>query len=185
MILERYARGKENSLVEEYIKDGPTALWLKIGLSEDEWRVVFDYLVFEHNLLYKTVAYSGEFFLGQYIKHGMSHVREILDVTNTKYDVIFEVIVDFLAISKEGLYFHVLEHRDRYMIALRARGGDFVRKVLGIWKEKYDEAWAKILDVLLNACCDAIFSKRTFENGLESFVRLMNVMREHSRICKY
>lgn len=185
LFLAKYAKGKEDSLIKKYIADGPTALRKKLGLNEEQWQVIFDYFVFEHNLLFKTVSYSSEFFLENYVKFGMTHLREILDVVDAKYDAIFEIVFDYLAISKEGLYFHVLENRDKYMIALYARGCEFMKKILGISKEKYEEHWGKVLDILLNACCDAIFSDRTFENGLNSFVYLMNRVREHRAIFKH
>lgn len=184
LFLERYARGRESSLVDRYISEGPTALREDLGLDEEQWRTLFDYLVFEHNLLYKTVTQASEFFVENYIKHGMAHVREILDVVDDKYNLIFEVVFDFLAISSEGLYYHVLQHRDRYMIAFKARGGDFVRKVLGIWKDKYDEHWAKILDLLLHSVCDDFFAESNFDNGIHFFSSLMNQMRTHRPVEK-
>ncbi|MEK7085496.1 MAG: hypothetical protein AAB953_00585 [Patescibacteria group bacterium] len=184
LLLERYARGKESNLIERYIKDGQTALREEFGLSEEEWTVIFDYLIFDHNLLYKAVMQASDFFVENYVKHGMTHVREILNINDTKYDVIWEVVFDFLAISNEGLYYHVLEHRDRYMIAFKARGGDFVRKVLGIWKEKYEEHWAKILDLLLYSICNEFISDQNFEHGLRAFSYLMNGMRENRPVEK-
>ena len=184
-LIESRVKGKEDALIESYIMAGPTATKVAMGVNSKEWEVVFDYLVFEHNMLYKAVTDSGDFFIDAFVKFGMSHVREILDATDSKYDVIIEQVFDFIAISNDALYMHVLEHRDRYMIALRARGGDFVRKVLGVWKEKYDENWERILGVLLNACCDAIFTQNTFEHGLKAFSMIVNGEREHRPLVKH
>lgn len=183
-ILERFAHGREDDLIERYIADGPTELKEKLGFADAAWRVVFDYLVFEHNLLYKTVMNSADFFVDSYIKHGMTHVRDILDVNDLRYDLMWDLVFDFVAISREGLYYHVLENRDKYLVAFRARGGDFVRKVLGVWKEKYEENWLKVLDFLLNAACDGIFSEQTFEHGLRSFSYMINGSRDHRPIWK-
>lgn len=176
--------GREDELVEKYIKDGPTVCKKSLGIRDDEWREVFDYLVFEQALLYKCVAGNAEFFVDMYVKYGTAHVREVLDIEDSKYDMVWELLFDFIAIAHEGLYYHVLEHRDRYMVAMKARGGDFVRKVLGIWKDKYDENWERILDFMLNAVCDAIFSEQTFENSLRTFSLMVNGMREHRPIFK-
>ena len=184
MVLERYARGKESELIEEYIADGPTILKEKRGFTDDEWTVIFDYLVFDNNLLYKCVLQSLDFFTESYVKHGWAHVREVLAVEDEKYNEIWRPIFDFLAIANDGLCYHMMEHRDRYMVAFRARGGDFVRKVLGIWEDKYDESWEKILDILLHAVCDAIYTENTFERGLESFTRMVNGVRIHRPIEK-
>lgn len=184
LLIERYARGREAKLIESYISEGPTAVKERLGLTDEEWTVIFDFLVFEHNLLYKAVVKSCEFFLNTYVKHGMAHVKDVLDVNDEKYDGIWEVVFDFLVISSEGLYYHVLEYRERYMMAFKARGGDFVRKVLGIWKNKYEENWAKILDLLLHGLCDDIFTEQNYDNGLKAFAYMMNGNREHRAVAK-
>lgn len=184
MLIESFARGRESSLIDLYIADGPTALREDLGLTEKQWRVIFDYLVFNFSLLSKCVASSSEFFLETYIKHGMAHVRDILDVNDFKYDGVWEMVFDFLAISSEGLHQHFVEHRDRYISTFRVRGGDFVRKVLGIWQDKYDEHWAKILDLLLHGFCDEMFDEQTFEQGLCIFNRMINSTRIHRPLAK-
>ncbi len=184
LLLERYAFGRESVLIDKYIANGPSSLQDEFGLSDMEWQVIFDYLVFEHNLLFKTVGANTEFFVDMYVKQGMSHLRDVLDVSEAKYDLICEVVFDLIAISNEGLYYHVLENRDRYMLAFKARGGDFVRNILGISKSKYDENWAKILDILLHAVCDSLFSGQTLDHGLRAFSYLMNGMRVHRPLAK-
>ena len=184
LLLERYAKGKEDSLIESYIQDGPTALREKLGFSDEDWQVIFDYLVYGHNLLNKTVLHSLEFFVDSYVKYGAAHVRGILGIESDKYDDVWRFCFDFVAISNEGLYYHVLEHRERYIVAFRARGGDFVRKVLGIWNERYEEHWAKILNLLLNGVCHGIFSEQTFERGLKSFSKVVNGLRQHRPVEK-
>ncbi len=180
----RYVKGKENSLIERYIKDGPSQLKEEMSVSDEEWRVIFDYLVFEHNLLYKTVTQAIEFFSDAYIEYGMTHVRDILDINNAKYDVPFEVAFDLVAMSQEGLYYHVLQHRERYLMAFKARGADFVRKVLGIWKSKYDEHWTQIMDLFLHSVCDDFFFEQNCEQGLRLFSHMMNVARKHRPVEK-
>lgn len=184
MLVLRYANGREDRLIERYILDGPAQIREELGLTEEQWKVIFDYLVFNHNLLYKTVTQASEFFIDVYIEHGLNHVRDILDVNDPKYDVAFEVVFDFLAISHEGLYYHVLQNRDRYLMAFKARGGDFVRKVLGIWKAKYTENWERILEMFFKTVCDGLFSDQTFEHGLRGFCALINAMREHRPVSK-
>lgn len=181
-ILEKYVFGREIQLVEAYIKDGPAFLRDSLEVSEDEWHAIFDYLVFERNLLYITIVASTEFFLKEYVEHGMVRVREILGVHDGKYDIVFKVVFDYLAISSGGLDYHVMEHRERYVVAIKQRGSDFVRKVLGIYSDKYEENWAKILDFLLHAVCDNIFSEQTYEHGLRAFSRIYNTQREQRKI---
>lgn len=184
LLIERYARNRESKLIEQYISEGPSQIQDELGLDDQEWQVIFDYLVFEHNLLYKSVTQSKDFFLDLYIKHGMAHIRDILDVNDDKYNAMLEVVFDFLAIASEGLYYHLLEHRERYIMAFRVRGGDFIRKILGIWKEKYEEHWAKVLEFLLKTVCEDIFNERNFEHGLRGFASLMNIQRQHRPVAK-
>lgn len=184
-VTAKFLQGKVDEIVEKYIKDGPTLTREHLNASEEEWKVLFEYLVFEHNLLYKTVVANDDFFGDLYVKYGTAHVREVLDILESKYDKIWELLFDYLAIAQDGLYYHVMEHRDKYTVAMKARGGDFVRKVLGIWQGKYEENWAKVLDYLLHAVCDAIFSEQTYENSLRSFSMIMNNTRDHRPINKY
>ncbi|MBD3330134.1 hypothetical protein GF354_01230 [Candidatus Peregrinibacteria bacterium] len=183
-IVEKIARGRENVLIEAYILNGPSELKNALNLNEEAWSRVFDYLVFEHNLLFKTVANSVQFFMDQYIEGGTSAVREILDVLDSKYDSIFENVFDFLAISNDALYYHVMHNRDKYSLAMKTRGGDFVRKVLGIWKEKYSENWARILDLLLATVCNDLFTERTFDQGLSAFNKIVNGTRTHRPVIE-
>lgn len=184
LAVERYAIGRENKLIAAYILDGPKALRSKLEVGESEWQAIFDYLVFQSNLVYKSVITNKDVFLDEYIRNGTSHVREMLGILDEKYDDAWEVVFDFLAISNEGLYYHVLHHRTRYVQVMRKRGSDFIRKVLGVIGYKYEENWGKVLDYLLNAVCDDLFTERTYEHGLKAFSLLVNGMREHRPIFK-
>jgi hypothetical protein len=185
ILIERYVFGKENFLIQKYIVDGPISVKDHLGLLDEDWQVVFDYLVFEENLLYKCITTNIDFFKDTYIKFGTAHVREVLGISHDKYDIVWEVLFDFISIVNEALYYHVLEHREKYTTALKARGSDFVRKVLGVWKPKYEENWAKILDFLLNSVCDSIFSQNTFDHSLKAFSLIMNGTREHRPIYRH
>ncbi|MEK7672983.1 MAG: hypothetical protein AAB373_03790 [Patescibacteria group bacterium] len=184
LLIERFARGKESQLIEKYIQDGPTAVQDELELTDTEWQVIFDYLVFEHNLLYKCVSHSSEFFHDCYVKFGVAHVRSIIEVEDKKYDKIFEVIFDYLAISLEGLNYHVMQNREKYVMAFKVRGGDYIRTVLALSKEKYQDQWMQILDVLLKLVCDDMFTEQNCEHSLNAFVHLFNINREHRIITK-
>ncbi len=179
LLLERYARGRESSLTNDYILIGPAQICEKLGLTENEWKVIFDYLVFQHGLLYKCVLKSNDFFLEAYIKHGAGHIRDILDVKSVKYELVWESVFDYLAVAQEGLTYHVLQHRDRYVNEFQARGGTFIRKNLGIWNEKYDKQWEQIVELLLHAACEEFFSDQDFEHSLRSFSHIVNAGRTH------
>ncbi len=181
----RYAFKKEDDLIENYIKNGPTHVKEELGLNDETWLIIFDYLVFEHNLLYKCVVRNTEFFLNEYIKYGMTHVRDILDTGEDKYDAIFNVVFDYLAISKDGLYYHVIENREKYTACLWERGTEFVRKVLNISRDKYTDYWTKVLDFLLNVSADKVYDMEVYEKGISGFCGLFNRGRQFRPINKF
>lgn len=182
LTIDIYASGRESALVEQYIVDGPTYIQDSLGLSDEEWIFVFDYLVFEHGLIFKCVVRNCDFFNDLYVKYGMAHLREVFDVVEEKYDRVWSVVFDFLAICNEGLKYHVMEHRQKYLQALRGHGSDFVRKILGISSAKYEEHWEETLDFLLHVVCDDIFSRNTYEHGLRAFAQIINGGRVQRKI---
>lgn len=184
LLLERYARGRESSLIENYILQGPKEMMENMGLEKEEWLVIFDYLVFHHGLLYKCVTKSIDFFLEAYVKHGVNHVRDILEVHDEKYDLVWGMVFDHLAIANEGLHYNVLHHRERYVVEFQARGGHFLRKSLGIWNEKYDKQWEQVVELLLHAACEDFFSDQEFEHSLRSFAYIVNGGRVHRPVWK-
>ena len=183
--IREYVCGQETELIESYLENGPISTREMFAFTEGQWELVFDYLVFTHNLLFKCIVRNADFFVQQYVEHGMAHLRDMFGVCDMKYDEIWRVVFDFVAIANDGIYMHVLHHRDRYTLAMKARDKAFVRKVLGLWGEQYDESWARILDVLLNSAADAIFSETTYERGLERFSHIINGSRKHRAIVKH
>ncbi|MFA6917990.1 MAG: hypothetical protein WC285_04155 [Candidatus Gracilibacteria bacterium] len=183
-LVEAYARGKENNLIEAYIVAGPTELRKTMGLNKAEFAVIFDYLAFEHDLLYRCVTQNVDFFVDLYVKYGMKHVRAVLEIEAGKYDSLIDDLFKLIAIANEGLYLNVLQNRARYLLAFKARGAEFLRRILDVADEKYDFVWKRVLDILLNAACDGLFSERTLDHGLKNFSMMMNGMREHRPILK-
>lgn len=182
LILYKYVFGKEKNLIESYIVDGPKAIQEKFDISDEHWKVVFNHLVFVENVLYKCVIQNFEFFTQEYIKHGMAHVRDMLDVVDESYDGAWIVVFDLIVISCDGISYHVMEHRDRYVDALMEHGSDFIRKILGISHERYEETWAKSLDILLNAACEKNFDMNRFDHAIKAFSYLYSNTREHRLI---
>lgn len=182
LLLETLVKGREDEMIERYIVDGPSQLKADLALNEDQWRVVFDALVFDHNMLYRCVAGNAEFFVDIYVKHGFTHVREVLDTVDEKYNTVLAMIFDLIAISHDGLFNHVLYHRERYMTAFRTHGSDFLRKILGIWHERYNEYWMRVLDFMLKTVCDNLFSQQTYDHGLKAFAEIFSRGRVHRAI---
>jgi len=184
-ILEAYVKGNEDFLINKFIQDGPSQIKLELNLKDSEWLVIFDCLVFEHNLLYKTVLKNTEFFVDAYVKYGMDHARSILDVSDNKYDLVWEVVFDYIVGACDALYLHVLEKRDYCFEILENKGGQALRNSLGISKGKYDVLWEKVLTVLLNVYCENATSEQNFSSGLKAFSLLMNESRVQRPINEF
>ncbi len=184
LLIESYAKSREKALIKSYINDGPTELRENLGLTEKQWSVLFEYLVFNHDLLRKCVKGNGEFFVDSYIKHGMDYVRDLLSISDKKYDQYALELFDYLAIENDGLYYHALQNREKYLVAFRARGGDFLRTKLLISNARYDDFWEKILNLFLHDYCDSLVSERMFEDSLSAFTQMMNALREHRPVEK-
>ncbi len=184
LLIERYAKSREKALIKSYIKDGPTDLREKLGLTESQWEILFDYLIFNHDLLNQCVRVNRDFFIDGYVRYGMNHVRDILNISSSKYDKYISEIFDYLAIENDALYYHVLQNRDKYLVSFRARGGDFLRTKLLINDLRYNDYWEKILSLFLNDYCDSLLSEKMFEGSLCAFTQMMNVLREHRPVEK-
>ena len=181
-LYENIAIGREEEFIDAYIKDGPAFIKEKYGLTALTWRKSFDYLVFENNLLFKCVNALPEFFLEIYIKHGIKHVREVLDVSAKKYDLVMEPVFDLLAISKEGLFAHILENREKYLELLKVEGGGAIRAELGLTKSKYTDVWTKVMEILFKSTCEDAFCSRNLEESLRAFALMIGGGRIHRKI---
>ncbi len=183
-IIEKYVLGKEEKLIQSFIEDGPTAVKIMLGVSEFQWQVIFDYLTFNHDLLRKCFEVCAEFFTDLYVRYGKKHVRAVLDLQDKKYDDVFNEAFDYSLVDCEGLYMHVLHGREKYLLALKARGSEYLRNLLTVSAEKYNSLWEQILDLLLNAQCEAIMSEAAYERGIKGFCMMMNRNREHRPLSK-
>ena len=184
LILERYAKGKEEALVERYILDGPAQIKDDLGLTDEQWEAVFEHLVFGFDLLGKIVKASPEFFIETYVKYGILHLREVLEVGDRKFDEAWEKLFDLVAVENKALLYHVIEHREEYYQALVTKGADYLKKILQISAEKYEELWLKVLDMMLSNFCAQKFTEMDFDHGLRVFTDMMNKARVHRPLVK-
>lgn len=178
IVLQRHAYGSESELIELYLLEGPSELQSRRRISGAEWRFVFDYLVFEKDLLMKAVKMSQDFFTDIYVKYGIDHVRAVLDVKDSKYDTIFESVFDFLAIANDNLYRHLLGNKEKYAGKMREKGSSYVKAQLGIEKAKYAKQWETVLNVMLFAYCEKAFDERNMLEGMQFFAKLYNASRK-------
>ena len=184
LLIERYVRSREKNLINSYIADGPTELRNRLGLNEQQWEIVFDYLVFNFDLLIKCINGNGDFFLNTYVKYGMDHVRDLLNISSDKYDHISQKLFHIIAIEQDGLYYHVLENRTKYHCVFRSRGSEFLRTKLLINTGVHDDYWRKILSLFLSDYCNDLLTEKKLEQSLYAFTQVMNGLRVHRPIEK-
>lgn len=183
LVLERYYYGREEFIIRRYLVEGPDVLVSSLGLNADEWAVIFEKLVFEHNILYKCVINSLDFFVDLFIRYGNDHLRKILNVRSSSYDgAWYEQVFDLVAVSNEGLKFHVLENKSKYTGLLVSGRGDELRAKFGILGLRYNGLWEEVLDILLNSACEEIFSGRSFDHAISAFCRSYSSSRAHRKI---
>jgi len=164
--------GKEQELIEQYIQKGPQQLAKDLGMTAKEWRVTFDHLVMNHNLLYKHVIANLDYFTEQYIEHGFAKIKKLLDAFEEKYDDRLEAIFDLLAIAKSAIYEHVTLHRSRYLQAFQIHGADFIKKILRLHKDKYSSQWKDVIKLLLEESYIPNLEENIFESRLKNFTEL-------------
>lgn len=172
-------KGSESAVIELYIASGDKEVMKKYAWSPAEWRVVFEYLITEHNLLYKRVLSDFDYFVDEYVKNGFSKIRRVLDVFDAKFDPYIEVVFDFIAIANGSLYFHVLKHKARYAQALQIHGEDFIRKILRLSKERYNTQFIQVLALLSRESDGVEYANFDFEDGMDDFGALVSSYRIH------
>lgn len=180
-LINNLVQGREEELIELFLVQGPAGVSDFLELNKEQWEVVFKYFVQEWDLLLLCVQNNCSFFLENYVEHGFSRVRKILNVSKNSFDDSLGDVFHLLAIENGGIYRHVLNHRERYADVVRKRGGDFVRKILGLWDEQYNEHWEQVLDLLLHSFCENMIMESGLDYGLHSFSNLLNSMREHKK----
>jgi hypothetical protein len=153
-----------------------------LDANAKEWEIIFDYLVFKENLLFKCVANNLDFFADQYVEHGNEYVRGLLSVTEQKYDNIWQPVFDFVSIAHENLRNHILHNRVDYLERLDSCDIDELRGELNIDHARYDGYWKEVLEILLSSMCERMVNHRDLEQGITAFTRLYNENRTQRKI---
>ncbi len=97
LVIACHALGRESALVRSFMELGPDGLRKNLDVSLEDFKVIFDYLVFNCDLL-KVCMYGNLAFLRQkYMKHGVNHVREMLGVLDEEYDEIWRDAYEVLS----------------------------------------------------------------------------------------
>jgi len=177
---------REESLMELFIQQGPEALKQQLGISnEQDWKLVFDRLVFSKDVIKKCVVNFMPFFKKMVIDHGPVVLRTILSIEENCYDKVYEQVFDLVGVSDGAIYDYVYAHGD--YLSARVRNGDAaaLRAELGINKSKYDQLWAELLGILHARVCETINLQSNLERELDAFSKIMSVAREQRSLRSY
>ncbi len=151
-VVEDALLGHEERLMTLFIQQGPQALRTMLQVPNDYvWSVVFDHLVFNLDVLKRCVDMFFPFFRDYVLKNGPLALREVFGIADSRYDAVFEKLVDDMVIAR-GLFFeHIDAHTADYLAALQKGQGSDIRSQLGIVPSKYDPLWKEVVNFLLDA----------------------------------
>lgn len=137
-----------DTLLDMYLLHGPERVREYLELeSEVDFTSVFDYLVFEKQILMDLVRRYEDFFGKILAEHGPQHIRRSLKIEDAKYGMAFAPILDFLGVEKENLFVYVIRHKDFLYETMMMYNTEMVRKILCIEGVQYDDVWLQILDL--------------------------------------
>ena len=170
----------DKKLVRNYLEYGPDGLRAKLGINSDSlWEVIFDYLVFEKEVVKHCARNNTAYIHNLFVEHGPVAIRRAFNLSGKKYEDVWEYILDYIGISRGALYEYVTENSSKYREKIYHGQASLIREELCIEKDKYEHVWGEILDVLLNAVSTETFTHSAFEHGLALFSKLYNQGRAH------
>lgn len=176
----------EIQLMETFIQEGPESLRRKLGISTDRvWEQVFDRLIFQKGVVKHCVLKFLPYFKHLVSEHGPKVLRSIFGIEAYKYDQVFENVFDLVAVGHSSLYDHVYQNRHEYAQLIRKGHAKGLRSELCIEAKRYDGLWQELLDVLMKATCEELYSESTFDRGLTAFSLIMNQTRIQRSLRSY
>jgi|GEM_PF-948749 len=169
---------REIQLMQTFIQEGPVALRAKLGVDSDVvWLQIFDRMIFQKGVVKHCVLQFLPFFKHLVNEHGPLMLRTVFQIESAKYDSVFEHIFDFVAVAHNSLYEHVYQNRHDYAQLIRKGEAKNLRTKLCVEAKRYDGLWQELLEVLMRATCEELYSESTFERGLQAFSLIMNQVR--------
>lgn len=176
----------EGGMMEVFMKEGPEVLRSRLGVKSDhDWKLIFDYLVRQKNVLERCATDYISFFKDLVIKNGPAALKRIFKIEGNEYHLAFERLMDHVAVSHGAIYRHVMDNK--HVFAGRIMNGEsrMIRADLCITDKKYDSLWLEILELLQNAVCTRIMDERACEEGLVSFTKLINTLRDQRSLRSF
>jgi len=180
-LLDKY----ENKVMDYYIKHGPFALKEKLNIKDNDlWNIVFDYLVIEKEAVKYCVRMHCDFVSNIYINNGPMILRQNFCIQDPKYNDIWEYVTDYIGISKGAVYEHISKNIENYKSLIHSGQASLIRKNLGLERNKYNQVWEEVLDLLLECVSLENYDFGMFDHALKLFSNLYNIGRTH-RGLKY
>lgn len=177
-LLLRGLKGNEQEIMTLFIEHGPQELKQKLRIHrEEDWIIIFDYLVFQNDLLKLCVLRFLDFFQKLVAEKGPTAFRKILGIESELYDEVFEGVFDLVAISHGALFDYTKSHRDIFVSKIRTGKGSELRFKLGLTKSKYDTIWNQIVQDVFQNFGQQLIDERIIEEGLRSFDRQYHFFR--------
>jgi hypothetical protein len=176
----------EIQLMETFIQEGPESLRRKLGISTNTvWDQVFDRLIFQKGVVKHCVLRFLPYFKHLVSEHGPYVLRSVFGIEARKYDQVFENIFDLVAVGHSSLYDHVYQNRHKFAQSIRKGNAKNLRSQLCIEAKRYDGLWQELLEVLMKATCEELYSESTFDRGLAAFSMIMNQTRTQRSLRSY
>lgn len=177
---------REVQLMETFIQEGPDSLRQKLGISTDAvWMQIFDRLIFQKGVVKHCVLKFLPYFKHLVSEHGPAVLRSVFGIENRKYDQIFEHVFDFVAVGHNALYDHVYQNRHDYAQLIRKGDAKNLRSKLCVEAKRYDGLWQELLEILMKATCEELYSESVYDRGLTAFSMIMNQTRTHRSLRSY
>ena len=177
---------KAEKLIKIFVQHGPEGLRTALSIDrEDHYKMVFDELVFNLGALRRCVTVFMPYFKYLVVEGGPEVLRRVFEIEEQKYDSIYAGLFELICVQNEALYDHVFKQRNQYVLKIINNETKDLRASLSLKGRKYDELWYSILEVLQDAVCKKVYPEQKIDNGMRTFVRFMNALREQRSLRSF
>lgn len=180
-MLEKY----DKKLLKLYLNEGPASLKKRLEIKDNDlWKIVFDFLVFEKNAVKICTKKNANYIHSIFADKGPNHIKKAFYLDDSKYESVFEEVIDFIGIARGAIYEYVRNNSYYFQDLIRNGKAEQIRTELGLSKLKYNGVWEEVLDILLECVSFENFTYSMFEQGLRFFTNMYNTGRTHRSVKK-
>lgn len=184
--LKDLLKRKSGKLMQIFIQQGPDELRSRLAIKMDKhWQFVFDYLIFDRNVLKNCILSFMPFFRQMVRAEGPLILRKIFAIQDTKYDAVFEQLVDLVVVAEGLVYEYVYDNRKVFALRIMHGQAKDLRTELGINAAKYDSLWFQILEILQQTVCTRVYDNSVWEKGWKAFNMIYNSKREQRSLRSF